>query len=96
MDWSIASPQSCIPEAELPELHQKAVELLDLLQKTLPDNTGENSPKGRWIFQKTHSILHKVHEILLCGNRLWRKSAWRIHSIHVLATYKHMNSAQRN
>jgi hypothetical protein len=37
MDWNIASSQSRIPISELPELHQKAVDLLDLLKKNLPD-----------------------------------------------------------
>jgi hypothetical protein len=65
MDWNIASRQSRIPEADLPELHQKAIDLLDLLQKNLPDKTGE---KGKWNFEKAHSILHKVREIVLWGN----------------------------
>ena len=65
MDWNIASRQSRIPAADLPELQQKAVDLLDLLQKNLPDKTGE---KGRWNFEKAHSILHKVREIVLWGN----------------------------
>ncbi len=62
---NIATRQSRIPEAELPELHNKAVALLDLLQQNLPDKTGE---KGRWNFKKAHSILHKVREIILWGN----------------------------
>jgi hypothetical protein len=41
----MASRQSRIPESELPELHQKAVDLLDILQQNLPDKTGE-SPSG--------------------------------------------------
>ncbi len=57
MDWNIASRQSRIPESELPDLHQKAVALLDLLQQNLPDKTGE---KAKWNFEKAHSILHKV------------------------------------
>ncbi len=65
MDWNIATRQSRIPEAELPELHAKAVALLDLLQRNLPDKTGE---KGKWNFEKAHSILHKVREIILWGN----------------------------
>ena len=65
MDWNIATRQSRIPEAELPELHNKAVALLDLLQRNLPDKTGE---KGKWNFEKAHSILHKVREIMLWGN----------------------------
>jgi len=65
MAWNIASRQSLIPEAELPDLQQKAVDLLDLLQRNLPDKTGE---KAKWNFEKAHSILHKVREIILWGN----------------------------
>ena len=65
MDWNIATRQSGIPEAELPELQDQAVALLDLLQRNLPDKTGE---KGKWNFEKAHSILHKVREIILWGN----------------------------
>jgi hypothetical protein len=65
MDWNIASRQSGIPESELPALQQKAIDLLDLLQKNLPDKTGE---KAKWNFEKAHSILHKVREIVLWGN----------------------------
>ncbi len=65
MDWNIASRQSRIPESELPLLHQKAVDLLDLLQRNLPDKTGE---KPGWNFEKAHNILHKVREIVLWGN----------------------------
>jgi hypothetical protein len=65
MEWNIASRQSGISESELPDLQQKAVNLLDLLQKNLPDKTGE---KAKWKFEKAHSILHKVREIVLWGN----------------------------
>ncbi len=65
MDGKIASRQSRIPESELPDLHQKAVDLLDILQQNLPDKTGE---KSKWKFEKAHSILHKVREIVLWGN----------------------------
>jgi hypothetical protein len=65
MDWNIATRQKGIPQSDLPDLHQKAVDLLDLLQKNLPDKTGE---KGKWNFEKAHSILHKVREIVLWGN----------------------------
>jgi hypothetical protein len=68
MDWTITSRQSRIPEAELPEgpeLQEKAVAFLDLLQWNLPDKTGET---GKWNFEKAHSILHKVREISLWGN----------------------------
>ena len=65
MDWNMASRQSGIPESELPDLHQKAIDLLDILQKHLPDKTWE---KAKWNFEKAHSILHKVREIVLWGN----------------------------
>ena len=65
MDWNISTRQSSIPLSELPELHAKAVALLDLLQRNLPDKTGE---KAKWNFEKAHSILHKVREIVLWGN----------------------------
>ncbi len=63
--WNIASRHSLFPEAELPDLQQKAVDLPDLLQRNLPDKTGE---KAKWNFEKARSILHKVREIILWGN----------------------------
>jgi hypothetical protein len=67
MGWNMTTRQSSILELELPELQQKAVDLLDMLQKNLPDETltGE---RGKWNFEKAHSILNKVHEIVLWGN----------------------------
>ena len=65
MNWNMDTRKSKIPEADLPGLQQKAVDLLDLLQTNLPDKTGE---KAKWNFEKAHSILHKVREILLWGN----------------------------
>jgi hypothetical protein len=65
MDWNIATGQSGIAESELPELQQKAVDLLDILQKNLPEKTGK---KGKWNLEKAHSIVHKVREIVLWGN----------------------------
>ncbi len=65
--WNMATRQSHILESELPALQQKEVDLLDMLQENwhLPDKTGE---KGKWNFEKAHSILHKVREIVLWGN----------------------------
>jgi len=48
----------------LEKLHALSVELLDLLQENMPDRTG--GVKG-WNFEKAHSILHKVRDILLLG-----------------------------
>ncbi len=55
-----------IPFGAAPELHQKAIDLLDILQRYLPVKTIE---KAKWNFVKAHSILHKVREIVL-----WEKS----------------------
>jgi hypothetical protein len=65
MEWNIATRQSRIPEAELPAMQEKAVELLDLYQQNLPDKTSE---KNKWNFEKAHSILHKIREIILWVN----------------------------
>jgi hypothetical protein len=65
MNWNMATRDSKIPECDLPDLQQMAVDLLDLLQKNLPNKTGE---KAKWNFEKAHSILHKVREIVLWGN----------------------------
>ncbi len=65
MEWNITTHQSSFAESALPAQHQKDVDLLDLLQQNLPDKTGE---KGKWNFKKTHSILHKVSEMVLWGN----------------------------
>jgi hypothetical protein len=52
-------------QRQRPESQQKSIDLLDLLQKNLPDKTGE---KAKWNFEKAHSILHKDSEIVLWGN----------------------------
>jgi hypothetical protein len=65
VEWNMETRAKDIPEADLPALQQKAVDLLDLLKKNLPDKTGK---KARWSFEKAHSILHKVREIVLWGN----------------------------
>ena len=65
MDLNIATCQSRIAEDELPGLQEKAVELLDLLKRNLPDKSGG---KGKWDFEEAPSILHKVREIILWGN----------------------------
>jgi hypothetical protein len=62
MNWNISSCQSHVSESELPELQQKAVDLLDFLKKNLPDKTGE---KAKWSFEKDHSILHKVSKTVM-------------------------------
>ena len=65
MEWNLMTRRQSIPESELLEVHQVAVDLLELLKKNLPDKCGEASG---WNFEKAHSILHKVREIVLSGN----------------------------
>ncbi len=92
MEWNMATRQSHILESELPELQQKAVDLLDMLQEHLPDKTGE---KGKCNFEKAHSILHKVSEIVLWGNsdntscQAPEVCTWYIlvHTWYILSTY---------
>ena len=43
-------------------MHQAAVDLLELLKRNLADKCGDDSG---WNFDKVHSILHKVREIVL-------------------------------
>ena len=46
------------------KLHEMSVELLELLKENMPEKTGEESG---WNFEKAHSILHKVREIVMFG-----------------------------
>ena len=64
MEWNVDTRTRNIPESDLPVLQQKAVDLLDLLQKNLPDKTGE---KAKWNFEKAHSILHTKSARLCYG-----------------------------
>ena len=48
----------------LDKLHALSVELLEVLKENMPDRTG--GAQG-WNFEKAHSILHKVRDILLFG-----------------------------
>jgi len=65
MEWNLTTRRRVIPESELPEVQQAAVDLLESLKRYLPDKCGEASA---WDFEKAHSILHKVREIVLWGN----------------------------
>ncbi len=72
------------------ELQQKAVELLDLLLDNLPDKTGE---KGKWNFEKAHSILHKISEIVLWDNSDNTScQAPDVHNSYILSTYQYIHS----
>ena len=54
--------------SDLERLQSSPMELLELLKSNLPERTG--GAEG-WNFEKAHSILHKVREILIFG---WLKN----------------------
>ena len=49
---------------KLQKLQDQSVSLLELLKTNLPVKSGE---KSAWKFEKAHSILHKVRELILFG-----------------------------
>jgi hypothetical protein len=68
----------------LNKLHALSVELLELLKENMPDRTG--GPKG-WNFEKAHSILHKVRDILLFG--------WSENFAHQGPEHGHIDNCKR-
>ncbi len=50
--------------AKLELLQQKSVEVLESLVSTFPE---KNGVQNGWKFEKAHSILHKVRELILFG-----------------------------
>ena len=65
VEWNIGSHLRQLSNTDLASLQEMAVDLLDLLKRNLPDKCGE---KGGWNFDKAHSILHKVRDIIMWGN----------------------------
>jgi hypothetical protein len=53
--------------AELETLQEKSVEVLELLKSNLPEKNGVTNA---WKFEKAHSILHKVLELILFAARI--------------------------
>ena len=49
---------------KLRKLQEQSVSLLEPLKTNLPEKSGEASA---WKFEKAHSILHKVRELILFG-----------------------------
>ena len=62
--WDMQQRRFGLTAEGLEKLHARAlsVELLEVLKENMPDRTG--GPQG-WNFEKAHSILHKVRDILL-------------------------------
>jgi hypothetical protein len=53
-----------MPASELVRLQAKSVELLEMLNSEFPEKDGV---QHAWKFEKAHSILHKVRELILFG-----------------------------
>ena len=64
LKWNILQRRFGLLASDLVKLQSSSAELLELLKSNLPDKTGE---AAGWNFEKAHSILHKVREILLYG-----------------------------
>jgi hypothetical protein len=64
VEWNILSREWDLSASEFELLQEKSVELLEILKEHLPDKTGE---KSQWNFEKAHSILHKVRELMMWG-----------------------------
>jgi len=64
LEWNMLSREWNVSTDDLAALHKKSQNLLYLLQTHLPDRIG-GAPG--WNFEKAHSILHKVREIVMWG-----------------------------
>ena len=64
VEWNMLSREWNLSVSDLSELHKLSKGLLEALNTHLPDRVG--GAKG-WTFEKAHSILHKVREIIMWG-----------------------------
>ena len=62
LKWNVLQYRFGLVASGLERLQSNSVELLDLLKSNLPESTGGAECRN---FEKAHSILHKVREILL-------------------------------
>ena len=62
LKWNMQQRRFGLTAEGVDKLHNMSVELLELLKRNMPEKTGEESG---WNFEKAHSILHKVREIVL-------------------------------
>ena len=62
--WDMQQRRFGLTAVGLEKLHALSVELLEVLKENMPYRTC--GPEG-WNFEKAHSILHKVRDILLFG-----------------------------
>ena len=64
LEWHMLPRKFGMPASELVRLQEKSVEVLESLKATFPD---KNGVQNAWKFEKAHSILHKVRELILFG-----------------------------
>ena len=64
LKWNMQQRRFGLTAEGVDKLHNMSVELLELLKENMPEKTGEESG---WNFEKAHSILHKVREIVMFG-----------------------------
>jgi len=64
LEWNMLSREWNLTVRDLTDLHQQSKALLEALKQHFPDRVG--GAHG-WNFEKAHSILHKVREIVMWG-----------------------------
>ena len=85
LKWNIAQCRFGLDACDLERLQTSSVELLELLKSNLPEKSGGATG---WKFEKAHSILHKVREIIMFG---WSENySTQVHSNCLINS--HVNS----
>ena len=64
LEWNLLQRRFGLVAEDLAKLQRMSIDLLELLKTNLPDKSGQSTG---WKFEKAHSILHKVREIILFG-----------------------------
>ena len=64
LKWHMQSRKFEMTAETLQKLQHMSVSLIELLKTNLPEKSGE---VNAWKFEKAHSILHKVRELILFG-----------------------------
>ena len=64
LEWHMQSRKFGMTASQLELLQQKSIEVLESLKSTFPE---KNGVANGWKFEKAHSILHKVRELILFG-----------------------------
>ena len=64
LEWHMLSRKFGMTATELARLQEKSVEVLERLKAEFPE---KNGVQNAWKFEKAHSILHKVRELILFG-----------------------------